>query len=113
MKRCKGLPGEVLALRGDTLFVNRVGIKFKEPTTVSYHYLIKKNTKALLDSVGTSFIDENRFFLSDYKHDIYKIHPDIVHELSYKISAVIDVAPYLDKGVDQFREIVIPSKVWS
>lgn len=53
IKRCLGLPGEVLEIKDDMVFID--GIKIKEPTTIAHRYQIKtkKEVENLMDSLNS------------------------------------------------------------
>ncbi|MDH6353698.1 signal peptidase I [Dysgonomonas sp. PH5-45] len=85
VKRCMGLPGEVISLRNDTVFIN--GKAQKAPKNVQHMYYVQTDgtyfSPALLDELGIT--NEDRSRISSTPDDLGQFAPHAIEALGLKM----------------------------
>ena len=109
IKRCKGLPGELIELRKDRLLVN--GKPIKEPETIKYIYISSKTANNIYGVTGLQLRQDlvsSNFF---EPRNEYKLLPTTAEKINRKFETkVLEVSSYESRKDNNYGPVLIPRK---
>ena len=109
VKRCKGLPGDLIELKGDQLLVNDNSVE--EPLTVSYTYSSSKTVEDINEVTGLHLLPG--LVLSDIsgQKKQYRLHPTTAKKVNKEFSErVLAVNSYQRRSDNNYGPILLPRK---
>lgn len=107
VKRCKGLPGELIELKEDQLYINNQPVG--EPETVTYTY-----NSTLTDTLINSLTDFEhkiqRIFYGNGRRN-YKLNHEYVQKIKKKFGKnSVRVNPYYGRSNNHYGKVLLPYK---
>lgn len=107
VKRCKGLPGEIVEIRSDRTFIN--GTEIVEPGSVAYVY---KSLRMLDQNMVGRGIPHAVLFQGISRYEYwYTLHPSEAEQVVDKLkNGVLQVNEYMEGESNSFGPVMIPKK---
>lgn len=107
VKRCKGLPGDLIELKEDQLYINNKPIT--EPETVAYTYRTTLPDSLINSLTGLQDKSLRMFYVSDSRD--YILHPGYAQRLRQKFGKnSVQVKPFEEGEDNNYGPVILPYK---